>query len=459
MQKSAPFRSTVRQPHARRKPRSPNRILPAVAVLSLVCASQPAGPLSAAPVTDPVLNLMLEKGMITTDEAAKVQGEKDDLSSNQPPLEATSPWKMGTAFKGMEIYGDARLRYEDRSATDPKGGTIDLNRYRYALRIGLRGDLYDDFYYGVRVDTSPTPRSSWVTFGTASSSGQYQGPFGKSTAGIYVNQIFLGWRPEDWLNISLGKMSNPLFTTAMVWSPTLNPEGAAETFKHTIGAADVFATFGQFIYQDTNPTESPVGYFNPVSTYSSQIPFVFAWQGGLTYHITKKVSLTVAPAVYNYSSFQDGTAPAQNSISPDFYGTFVGQGTPSGLNNAAASYNLAPTGSGFDGFAANQTGINNLLVLEFPVELNVELGKYHLQFFGDYAQNLEGEQRAQAAYGAANSSYFSTAGAGYAIDTISSPQTHDVHAYQAGVSFASKDGLGIVNGFTAKKHAWEVRTY
>ena len=40
----------------------------------------------------------------------------------------------------------------------------------------------------------------------------------------------------------------------MVWDPDLNPEGAAERFKYTVGNADFFANFGQFLYQDNNPS-------------------------------------------------------------------------------------------------------------------------------------------------------------------------------------------------------------
>ena len=61
----------------------------------------------------------------------------------------------------------------------------------------------------------------------------------------------------------------------------------------------------------------------------------------------------------------------------------------------------------FDGFYANQTGINDLLVLDFPVELNIKLEKLNLRLFGDYAYNLDGSSRANAAYNAAHSSYFS----------------------------------------------------
>jgi hypothetical protein len=401
--------------------------------------------------------------MITQDEAARVQSQVDALHTNSvgPAAAATdSRWKISPGFKDMEIFGEVRLRYEDRSASDPKGGNVDLNRLRYSVRLGLRGDLYDDYYYGLRLDTSPNPRSTWVTMGTSSSGTPYQGPFGKSTAGAYIGQVYLGWRAESWVDLTVGKMPNPLYTTPMVWSPTISPEGLAEKFKYTVGEADFFATFGQFLYQDTNPTGASPGYFNTLTVNSSELPFLLAWQGGVNYHLTKKVSLKVAPAFYDYTSLNNGNSPSASNVpTPGFSGVFVGQGTTYGVNATPAYYNLAPTGSGFDGFAANQTGINDLMVIEIPIELNVKLEQVDLRLFGDYAENLHGARRANAAYNAANSSYFSSTQIGYPIQTISSPQTHDINAYQIGAAIGSSDSLGLVYGATAKKHSWEFRTY
>ncbi len=439
--------------------------LPTVCRLALVAMAGvilPLHTMQGADNADPVLGLMLEKGMITQEEAAKVQSQVDALHTNPAAQFPASQWKISSGFKDLEIYGDARLRYEGRTATDPKGGSIDLNRLRYAVRLGLRGELYDDFYYGLRVETGANPRSPFVTAGTSSTTTPvpYQGPFGKSNSGISIGQVYFGWHPEDWFDVTLGKMPNPLYSSSMVWSPTINPEGIAEHLKYTVGEADFFANFSQFLYQDTNPTKTSDGYFNPLTTYSSTLPFMLAWQAGVNFHITKKISFKVGPTLYNYTSFLNGVPPGQDNVSaPGFYGTYVGQGTPTGVNSVAAAYNLAPNGGGFDGFAANQTGINDLLVLEIPFELNIKLDQHDLRFFGDYAQNLHGAQRAQAAYEAANSSYFSASGAGYAINTISSPQTHDVTAYQIGAAYGSQDSLGLVNGATAKRHAWEIRSY
>jgi len=395
--------------------------------------------------------------MITEDEAAKVQAQVDARRTNPAAIFPETKWKISSGFKSMEVFGDLRLRYEGRSATDPGGGHINLNRLRYAVRLGLRGDLFDDFYYGFRMETSANPRSTFVTFGQNNTSG---GPFGKNSAGLDVGQIYLGWRPESWFDITLGKMPNPLYTTTMLWSSSLNPEGAAEHLKYTVGNADFFANFGQFLYQDTNPNGTSSGYFNTLTVNSSDLPFLMAWQGGVNVHVTKKVTVKVAPALYNYVQF--GSHSPVVSYSPDFSGTYVGQGQRSGVNGIAAYFNFPPPGASgsYDGYAANQTGINNLMVMDLPFEVNVKLKKIDLRLFGDYAQNLEGADRANAAYNVANSTYFSASGiGGYSLSQIASPQTHDDVAYQVGLAIGSPDSLGLVNGTTAKRHSWEFRAY
>ena len=408
--------------------------------------------------SDPLLDLLLKKGILTEDEAAKVKAEAEASRTNietMPPVE--SKWKISKAFKSIGLYGDIRMRYEGRKAEDPFGGSIELQRLRYAVRAGLQGEVFDDFYFGFRLDTGGNPRSPWLNFGSSSSaSPPYQGPFGKSSASLDIGQAYIGWRGLDWLELAVGKMPNMLYTTPMVWDSDLAPEGFFEKFKYSVGEADFFATFGQFLYQDTNPTKSGNGYFNLTHT-SANLPFLLAWQLGVNYHLTKTLTMKLAPVLYNYTAHGVNTTPPGASVAPDFSGTFVGQGSTNNiLGQNGGAWSGFPIGF-YDGFTANQTAINDLLVLDIPWEVNLALEKFDLRLFGDYAQNLAGADRAQAAYlGAQNA--FQPIGGGY-IGLIPSAQTGDTKAYQIGFGIGSKDSLGLVYGTTAKKHAWEFRTY
>lgn len=451
---------------------------------------------SLPPANDLLLNLFVEKGYVSQQEAEKVKQEaarrqaeidqykadadkyqaelervKSDMAelktraefyeTNQPGSLPETKWAISQAVKSLGLFGDIRVRYEERTAKDPKGGKIALDRARYSVRFGLHGALFDDVYYGFRLETSSNPRSAWVTAG---SSGQTS-PFGKANGGVYIGQAYFGWKHDDWLDITLGKMPNPIYTTQMTWDPDLNPEGAAENLMYSVGAADFFGTFGQFLYVDTNPNQYAKGYFAPYGVNSSNLPFLLALQGGVKYHFTKKIDFKIAPVLYLYTQFNTGHMPSTaGDPTPDFSGIYVGQGQKQGVNGTAADYNYGGS-PGFDGgYYANQTGINKLMVLDVPMELNIEFNKYHLRFFGDYAQNLQGKDRAEDAYHAANSSYYSASGLNPLLQPIASPQTHDIHAYQIGFGIGSTNLVygptqGLVFGNSSKKHAWEFRTY
>jgi len=109
-----------------------------------------------------------------------------------------------------KLYGDIRLRYQyngGRTAGDtpvaaPGAGVAGLHdwqereRERYRLRLGLRGILADDWFFGVRLETNASDRSSNVTFGddTSSSSAGGGGPFAKGSDGVDVGQAYLGYK-------------------------------------------------------------------------------------------------------------------------------------------------------------------------------------------------------------------------------------------------------------------------
>jgi hypothetical protein len=241
----------------------------------------------------------------------------------------------------------------------------------------------------------------------------------------------------------------------MVWDTDYNPEGLAEHFKYKAGDFELFANLGQFLYEDTNPNKASQGYFGVGNLYPSPSGgaagpvFLLAWQLGAKYNINKDMSFQVAPVVYNYTGHGANTSQSASLIEPGFSGVFVGQGATLGAGGKpAAGWSGFPNGAQ-DGFTANQTGINDLLVLEFPWEFNFKICQFNARVFGDYAQNLEGAERARAAAAAANS----LAG----VQKISSAQTQDDKAYQIGLAVGNN--LGTAYGVATPKHGWEFRTY
>lgn len=373
------------------------------------------------------------------------------------PAEKSSwtKWKLSTPLTELELYGDARLRYEYRGGeTDddspvarPGAGIAGHNdwqerdRERYRLRLGLRGTLLDDWFFGIRLETGQNPRSTNVTFGddtSGSSTASSNGPFSKTNDGINVGQAYLGYRGFPDVTLTAGKMPNPLVTTFMVWDPDINPEGLAEQWKHTFNIGSVggetfspagkddknvaavtakpepliklelFANFAQFVYDDANP-ENPLGLHATTAANGGhqRVPntdaFLLAWQVGAKLNFPKSFYFQFAPTIFNYTGNGD-------TFNVHFQG-----GDPN-LTNAAS-------------LLQNQTGINSLLIFDVPMELGWKIDKLPMRIFGDFAANLDGDDRAAAA-------------------------GHPGHGDQR---YAYQIGAGI--GQLKKKHDWQLNVF
>jgi Putative porin len=347
---------------------------------------------------------------------AQITSEAKTNIEKTVPVEKTNVgnWKLSTPIIELELYGDVRLRYEYRGGqtTDNNAALRDdwqeRKRERYRLRLGLRGTLADDWFFGVRLETGQSPRSTNVTFGddTSTSSPGGGGPFAKGSDGIFVGHAYLGYRGFKDITLTGGKMPNPLVSTWMVWDPDINPEGLSEQWKHSFSIGglgegaqpygkdgtsvatstpaapllkiDVFATLGQFIYDDANP-ENPLGprstNSQPGSNGHQLIPntdaFLLAWQLGAKFTFPKTLYAQVAPTFFNYTGNGD-------TFNIHFQG-----GDPNLTNSAS--------------MAENQTGINSLLVFDMPMEVGWKLGQLPMRLFADFAVNLDGDDRALAA--------------------------------------------------------------
>jgi len=385
-------------------------------ILSLFVPSMPIFAQDAGALLD----LLVKKRLISDQEAEEVRAEL----TKETATTSAGKWKLSTPITEIEIYGDIRLRYQynggqtdDNSplahAANGVAGKDDLQereRERYRLRLGLRGTLADDWFFGIRFETNASSRSTNVTFGDEASGG----PFAKSSDTVNVGQAYLGYKGFKDITLTGGKMPNPLVTTLMTWDPDINPEGLAEQWKHTFdfsfggGVAetgaesyskeggkgvvapaasepfklklDLFANFAQFVYDDSNP-ENPLG---PRATTTSQVgrvrgsqlipntdAFLLAWQVGAKLTFPKNIWVQFAPTLYNYTGNGD-------SFNIHYQG-----GDPA-LTNALS-------------LAQNQTGINSLLVFDLPMEVGWKVGELPMHIFGDFAANLEADQRAKAA--------------------------------------------------------------
>jgi hypothetical protein len=357
-----------------------------------------------------------------------------------------SKWKLFPAITELELFGDARIRYEYRGGrTDdnpvaPPGpgvaGThdwLERERERYRVRLGLRGTVLDDWFFGIRLETSTSDRSTNVTFGADSNNG----PFSKNDDGIAVGQAYLGYKGFPGVTLTGGRFAIPFVYTSLLWDDDINVEGLAEQWKHTFtfgggpppppayskdGKAvvagpppepflklDLFANFGQFVYDDSNP-ENPLGARSTTTQPNglkeltpNHDAFMLGWQVGARFEFPHILYFQFAPTLYNYTG------------NGDTFNFFFQGGDPN-LTNAQS-------------LAQNQIGINSLLVFDVPAEIGWKVGKIPMRIFGDFATNFEADNRATAAG----------------------------HPGKGGDRYAYEIGLGI--GQLKKKRDWEIRAW
>ena len=139
---------------------------------------------------------------------------------------AGSPW-----WEQVVLEGDLRLRYESihRESGD------DFERERYRGRFGFSTDLGESLEFGVRVATGEgDPASTNLNFGES-----------VAFDNVRLDRAYLDWSVSDALELTAGKMKNPLFLaggTGLVWDGDFNPAGVAAKYE----AGTFFARVGAF---------------------------------------------------------------------------------------------------------------------------------------------------------------------------------------------------------------------
>jgi len=345
-----------------------------------------------------LLSALVKKGVLSDQEAEDIAAqEQQDYASS-----AASKINLSSAVKSITFYGDLRLRYELRDGTTP-GNTAtnasgvlthkdseDMNRWRYRLRFGAKGDMYDNFFWGIRAATNPNyDRSGNVTFGHSDAAG----PFGKDQSLLALDQVYLGWKATPDFTFVGGQMPNPLYTTNLVWDDNLNPAGAAEEFDHVFNnGAEVFATAGQFVYQAASGNGITNG-INEAGGSSFNNTFMFAEQAGFKYKFNEDTFFKAAATFYTYSGTQSTSATSVAGLYSSAPLNLTGANqSPSYFNGPFVGAGSAPT--------TNVSGINDLAVLETPMEFDFKVGKLPMRAFADFAYNVEADDRANAARGA-----------------------------------------------------------
>jgi len=400
-------------------------------VVSCAAILMPVTSAQAQAEDNALLNALVKKGVLTDKEAEEIRAdeEKDYAETGASKI------VLSEAVKTIQFYGDLRLRYEMRDGTVP-GGVLQngsatsvaktgdsetLNRWRYRLRLGIKGEIYDNFFWGVRAATNPYyDRSGNVTFGHSDAAG----PFGKGQSLMGIDQVYIGWHATSDITLTGGQFPNPLYTTNLVWSDDLNPAGAAEQWSHDFDNVNVFATAEQLAYQ----AGAGNGITNGIGGTNFSNTFMYAEEAGFKFNFDKTTFFKAGAAFYTYSGTVGTSATTVSSL---YSTTPLALGAP---NNSPSFFN-GPYVGALPAPFSNVSGINDLAVLEVPMEFDFTVGsegvnegavrdpkdmkemsapvetgwKVPIRIFSDFAYNFEADERADAARAAINS-YAATGG-------------------------------------------------
>lgn len=346
--------------------------------------------------------------------------------------------KLADSVTEVKLYGEGRARYffnDGEAAGLDAGDHGDRERLRYRLRLGADIKVQDKWSLGFQIEENNSARSSNVTLGenpyfakaTVSKSDVLTGATvtgldqnGNPVAGqattlttkkgsvvsnvnfgdaLFLNRVFLKYDPFTWASAEVGKIPNPFVTTRMIWDPDISPEGFAEQFKWTFGGhsdpvldkdgkaipapapgglkLDVFANFGQFIYDDVGFENSFNSGNGPFTTTPQRTDrWMLGWQIGARATLNDKAYVQVAPAFYHYTGSGNSSAGPFNGDSPLI------------ILNKKANLQL---------ITFNQTGTNDLSVIDVPIEFGFKVASIPVTIFADFSYNLDSDRRAEQA--------------------------------------------------------------
>jgi hypothetical protein len=363
---------------------------------------------------DALLDGLVQEGLLSHAQAARVKAKVDEASEEQTPA---SKIALSDAVKKLTFYGDGRLRFENIDQHNHYEAPVLTDRERYRLRIGADYVYSDNLKAGFELESGTADDSANQTFGST---------FTK--ASINVGKIYLRYDPFDWLTAYAGKFTNPWYTTTdMVYSLDLNPEGGAELLTfHPTDNLTVGLTAVQYIYINSNEGTITGINNNDVQIIGNQIP--------ITWKINKDLTFKAAPGFTFYTSggntSYDGGVPTNTNVS----------GNTATVSGGTANSSVDPVFS-------SPKEADDLAVISLPGEFNFKVDGIAVRPYWDFEWNVEGRRRIQDVY--LDPTAFTTAGANGTAASVAS-QNKALGGFGDDVAWAA----GLQVGQNKKKGDW-----
>jgi len=230
-----------------------------ITVLVIVCVGI-VGVSASEPELDPLLKLLVERGLITMEEALAVQAEYDRRRAVEetsaippqtpaptpPPEQAVEPGDEKTSkdegekwYGHIDFRGDLRLRaevfYVDGISSNDR-----RERFRARIRSGIYTDITDWMEVGLQL-------RSGDPLDPVSDNSSFDGGF--SLVPISISEGFAAFQANDWLDLTFGKFDprKKWVVSDMQWDDDVTVEGAMEEFSFGPLKADLY----QYILEES----------------------------------------------------------------------------------------------------------------------------------------------------------------------------------------------------------------
>jgi hypothetical protein len=188
---------------------------------------------------------------------------------------------------------------------------------------------------------------------------------------------------------------------------------------------------------------------------------MFGEQAGLEYKLNDNTFFKGAVTLYSYSGNKNG---ADGSVA-GYYSTNplnLGAGTATAQENASpASFDGPFVGAAAAPFT-NVTGINDLTVLEVPMEFDFKAWNIPMRVFSDFAYNFQADARADAARKAiltGDTAGITNPAPGPGTTNINAPTFQGVLNSGKGFLDQSACQIGLEAGQLKKKGDWDAKAF
>lgn len=192
--------------------------------LALAAASAPGQS------SDALLNKLVQKGILTADEAKELKVESDKNFTTTYAAKSGMPdW-----VSSLKFNGDFRGRYNVDAAQND--AFVTRTRWRYRARFGVVASLFDDFEVGLRLGSGDV--DGGVTTGVSPLTSYQTLQNNASKKGVFIDQAYGRWAPlhtSEWkAGVTLGKMADPFVfnEVGLGMDPDYTPEGLAIDLSH-----------------------------------------------------------------------------------------------------------------------------------------------------------------------------------------------------------------------------------